>query len=258
MFEKMTRADVAILTMKHGKANALDSEFCDALTAAFDEIGSSESRAVVLTGQGTIFSAGVNLLRLLDGSDYIADFLPRLHKLYETIFFFPKPVVAAVNGHAVAGGCVLACACDRRVMIHGAGRIGVTELLVGLPFPTLALEIMRFTTAPNSFEEVIFGAATFSAQDGSRRGLVSEVVNGAEALDRATEIAGSLAAIAANTFALTKQQSREPVMQCYQRVGAAFDAKVLDIWTSEQATRTIGDYVNRTLKKMSPGMNASG
>jgi enoyl-CoA hydratase len=248
MLEKTTRAGVAILTMRHGKANALDSEFCDALTAELNEIKASDARAVVLTGQGTIFSAGVNLLRLLDGPDYIADFLPRLHRLYETIFLFPKPVVAAINGHAVAGGCVLACACDRRVMTRDAGRIGVTELLVGLPFPTLALEIMRFTTA-NHFEEVVFSGSTFSPPDGVERGMVSELADPATLLDRATEIAGSLAAIAANTFALTKQQSREPVLRHYLRVGALFDAKVLDIWTSEQAARTIGDYVDRTLRK---------
>ena len=72
--------------------------------------------AVVLTGQGRMFSAGVDLLRLGEGgAAYVRRFLPALHRLYDAVFFFPKPVVAAVNGHAIAGGCVLACCADRRI-----------------------------------------------------------------------------------------------------------------------------------------------
>jgi enoyl-CoA hydratase len=250
VFETTSRGDVAIITMAHGKANALDSEFCDALAVAFNELRTAKARAVVLTGQGTIFSAGVDLLRTRDaGPDYVRDFLPRLHRLYETIFFFPKPVVAAINGHAVAGGCVLACACDRRIMTREPGRIGVTELLVGLPFPTLAFEIMRFVTASHCFEDMIFSGTTFSPQDGAERGLVNEIAGADDLMDRAVAAANTLAAIAPNAFALTKRQSREPVMDRYGRDGARFDAEVTEIWTSEQATRTIRDYVSRTLKK---------
>src|SRR3954447_22137646 len=80
VFETSSRGDVAIITMAHGKANAHDSEFCDALAVAFNELRTAKARAVVLTGQGTIFSAGVDLLRTRDaGPDYVRDFLPRLH-----------------------------------------------------------------------------------------------------------------------------------------------------------------------------------
>jgi enoyl-CoA hydratase len=127
---------VAVLTMAHGKANALDIEFCDALAARFDDLHKADAKAVVLTGKAKIFSAGVDLKRLsAGGADYIRRFLPALHRLYEAVFFHPKPVVAAVNGHAIAGGCVLACCADRRLMARDAGRIGVTEILVGVPFP---------------------------------------------------------------------------------------------------------------------------
>jgi enoyl-CoA hydratase len=135
MIEVTHQRDVAILTMVHGKANALSTAFCDALVAGVRD--ASAARAIVITGKGHIFSAGVDLPLLLDGGPtYVREFLPALHRLYETVFFHPKPIVAAINGHAVAGGCVLACATDRRVMATGGGRIGVTELLVGVPFPS--------------------------------------------------------------------------------------------------------------------------
>ena len=114
--------DVAVLTMTHGKANALDIEFCDALAARFDDLRKADAKAVVLTGRGKIFSAGVDLKRLsAGGAEYTRRFLPTLHRLYEAVFFHPKPVVAAVNGHAIAGGCVLACCADRRLMARARG-----------------------------------------------------------------------------------------------------------------------------------------
>ena len=119
----------------------------------------------MLTGQGKIFSAGVDLKRLSEGgADYIRQFLPALHRLYDAVFFHPKPVVAAINGHAIAGGCVLACCADRRIMARRGGRIGVTEMLVGVPFPALAFEIMRHATPPYFFSETILSGATFPAE----------------------------------------------------------------------------------------------
>src|SRR5215471_5272302 len=111
MIDVERRGKAAILRMAHGKANALDTEFCKAIVATFEEMRDASTAAIIVTGQGQIFSAGVDLLRVLDGgSAYLEDFLPALINLFETVFLFPKPVVAAINGHAIAGGCVLACA----------------------------------------------------------------------------------------------------------------------------------------------------
>ena len=160
MIELSHRGGIAIVKMVHGKANALDIEFCDALAAQFEALRGSDARAVILTGQGRMFSAGVNLIRLSEGgAAYVRRFLPALHRLYDTVFFFPKPVVAAVNGHAIAGGCVLQACADRRIAARDGGRIGVTELLVGVPFPPLAFEVMRFATPPAFFAETILSGA---------------------------------------------------------------------------------------------------
>jgi enoyl-CoA hydratase len=250
MFEVSDKGDVAIVTMAHGKANALDIELCEALAARFHEFRTSPARAVVLTGQGKIFCAGVDLVRLLDGgAPYVRKFLPALEALYDGVFSFPKPIVSAMNGHAIAGGCVLAAATDRRIMARDAGRVGVTELQVGVPFPPLAFEIMRHVTAPQYFEEVMLGAATYAPQDAAVRGLVDEIVEPATLLDRAIATAQSLAAIAAKAYALSKQQLRHTAFERLQREGRAWDAKVAEIWTAPETANRIRDYVARTLKR---------
>ena len=123
-----------------------------------------------------MFSAGVDLVRLSSGgADYVRAFLPSLARLYDAAFFYPKPVVAAINGHAIAGGCVLACCADRRIMAQGSGRIGITELLVGVPFPALAFEIVRFAVPSRHLPEFTFGAATYDTDAALQRGWVDAV-----------------------------------------------------------------------------------
>jgi enoyl-CoA hydratase len=250
MIDITHRGRVAVVTMRHGKANAMDIAFCNDLIRCFEDLRSSAAEAVVLTGQGRIFSAGVDLIRAVDGGPaYLRDFLPVLSKVFETVFFCPKPVVAALNGHAIAGGCVLACAADRRVMAREPGRIGVTELLVGLPFPPMAFEIMRFVAALQYFEDIIFSGATYAPEAGRERGLVHDVVEPELVLDRAVAAAEALASLRPGAFALTKQQSRQVVQDRVQQDASRFEAAVRDIWTAPESVARIRDYVARTFKK---------
>ena len=241
---------IAVVTMRHGKANALDIEFCEALAAGFEAMRNSDTRAVVLTGQGRIFSAGVDLVRLTqNGADYVRKFLPALHKLYDTVFFFPKPVVAAVNGHAIAGGCVLAACADRRIMTPEAGRLGVTELLVGVPFPSLAFEIMRYVVPNRFFPDTVLSGATFPPEAALERGLIDEIAASDDVMSRALAAAQTFAALSPEAFGLTKRQLRQPVAERLERDGARIDAAVTEIWTKPEALARIGDYVTRTFKK---------
>ena len=205
----------------------------------------------MITGQGSIFSAGVDLPRLTDGgAPYVREFLPALNAMFAAVFAFPKPIVAAINGHAIAGGCVLAAACDRRLMAGDAGRIGVTELLVGVPFPPIAMEIMRTATAAHYFEDVIFGAATYTPQEAVGLGIVDAVVGADALLDRAVAAAQTLAALAPSAFELTKRQTRQP---SFERLASPasrdIDAEAMRIWTAPDTIARVREYVARTLRK---------
>ena len=241
---------IAVLTMDHGKVNALDIEFCDALAGRFDDLRRSDAKAVVLTGKERIFSAGVDLKRLsAGGTEYIRRFLPALHRLYEAVFFYPKPVVAAVNGHAIAGGCVLACCADRRLMAREAGRIGVTEILVGVPFPALALEVVRFSVPPRYLPEFTLSGATYATDEALQRGWVDEIAEAGELLEDAIAVARELSLLSPAAFAQTKFQIRQPATERLTKSGEATDKAVTAIWTAPATLAYIRDYVARTLTK---------
>jgi enoyl-CoA hydratase/carnithine racemase len=241
---------VALVTLRYGKVNALDTDYCEAIVERFNELRGSEAKAVVLTGQGKVFSAGVDLIRLSEGgADYIRQFLPALHKLYETVFFHPKPVIAAINGHAIAGGCVLACCADRRIMGRASGRIGVTELQVGLPFPALAFEVVRASVPARYLPEVTYSGATYDSDGALARGWIDEVAEPGELLEDAQAVAQELAALSPAAFSQTKAQIRQPVAEHYARSGQASDKAAIDIWCAPATLTYIRAYVQRTLKK---------
>jgi len=250
MIDLKAEDGIAVVTLAHGKANALDIELCEALIKCFDELRAPEIRAAVLTGQGRIFSAGVDLVRVSSGgAEYVRKFLPVLNQAFDAVFFLPKPLVVAVNGHAIAGGCVLACCGDRRLMARAGGRIGVTELLVGVPFPALAFEIVRAAVPSRHFAEFTLGAATYEVDDALGRGWVDEVVEAGALMENAMAAARRLAALPAFAFAQTKTQMRQPVAERLERSGAAIDKIATEIWAAAETLERIRDYVARTLKK---------
>jgi len=250
MIDLEQRGNVAILHMAHGKANVMDVEFCRGIKEQLEELRTSSSLALVLIGQGKIFSAGVDLVRILDGGvKYLETYLPALNAAFETLFFYPKPVVAAVNGHAIAGGCIITCAADHRMMARDTGQIGVPELRVGVPFPTIALEIMRFALAPRHFQSLIYSGETFPPDEAKELGFVDEIVEPQDLLDRAVAKAEKLISTHPQAFSLTKSQIRQPVLERVRRERTRFDPEVRDFWATQEALEAMRRYVSRTFKK---------
>jgi enoyl-CoA hydratase/carnithine racemase len=244
-----TRGSVAVIQVTHGKANALDTALCQELAAQLGQAARAGHRAVVLTGQGGIFSAGVDLLRVREGgSDYLAGFLPALIEAFLAVFGCPVPVVAAVNGHAIAGGCVIACACDHRVMNADHGRIGITELLVGVPFPVSALEIMRFAVGTHRLAELTCFGRAYPAAEALRLGLIDESVPGESVLDRAVAVASEFGALSPGPLRHTRAQIRRPALDLIAQQ-LATDDQVLQMWDSPAARQAISDYVTKVLHR---------
>jgi enoyl-CoA hydratase len=250
VFEVRNENGIAVVDLRHGKANAIDIEFCKALKKEFKRLAKSDVKAVVLTSSGKIFSAGVDLIRAAEGGrKYLRAIVTAIDEMYEEIFFFPKPVVAAINGHAIAGGCVLACCADYRVLANGAGRMGVTELLVGLPFPPFAFEVLRATTAPMHFPKFTASGETFDTGGAIANGFADEAVSADRLMTRALEKAEQLAAIRPEAFAVNKLHTRAPAKQFLRNDRSGLEKKIMKVWTSPEAAENIRAYVARTFKK---------
>lgn len=206
--------DVAVLRLAHGPVNALDPELCEAVAAQFRAFAADPVRAVVVTGSGRAFSAGADLRRLVsDGEPYARRFVPALDSLFRSVFELGKPVVAAVNGHAIAGGAVLAAAADVVLMADGTARIGLPELVVGVPLPRVAVEVVRYAVGDQTARKLITGAATHLPADALAMGLVDEVLPADDLLPAALARARTLAdSIPADTFAFTKAQLRRDAL----------------------------------------------
>ena len=249
MIERELHGTIAILRLAHGKASAMDLELLLALEAAFVAEESSPARAVVLTGTGSIFSAGVDLFRVLDGGRaYLEQFLPALEAAFGKLLAFEKPLVAAVNGHAIAGGCILACGADRRLLARGKATYGAPELKVGVPFPPVALEILRLGVPPRYLRDAALRGRVFDVRECEELGLVDEVVEPADLVPRAIAAAEELAAFPARAFALTKRQVRRPAIEAVERA-SSLAPRILDAWSSPEILAAIRAYVDRTLKK---------
>ena len=240
---------VTVVQFDHGRVSALDLEFLLALRAELAELAGTDT-ALVLIGTGSAFSAGVDLFRILDGgADYVAQFIPALSGVFDDLFAYRRPVVAAVNGHAVAGGCVMAACADYRFMAEGRGRIGVPEQLVGVAFPAIALAAVRYATGDVGVADLVNSGATYLPDEAQRRGLVDEVVPEAELLDRALSKAEQLASIPAATFVHTKRSLRDRYWTEVETTGRQRDAEMFEVWKSPATMTAIADYVQKTLGK---------
>jgi enoyl-CoA hydratase len=204
---------VSRLELARGKVNAIDVELLDELGVALERLEHDDGvRAVVLTGAGRVFSAGVDLRGVVDGDAGYAELLVAgLRLVFAALLGFPQPTVAAVNGAAAAGGSILACACDRRVMADGAP-IGASELVVGMPIPVYALEILRYACGSDT-EDLVHSGQLLDAQEALAVGLVHEVHPAHAVLERAVAGAVELGARAPRPYRPAKKQLRRPARE---------------------------------------------
>ena len=249
MLDRELSNGILTLRLAHGKASAMDLELCQALRTELESVAESgDTRAVVLTGTGSIFSAGVDLPRMINaGGDYVQRFIEALDAVLRALFLFPRPIVAAVNGHAIAGGAIMAFACDYRLM--SSGRIGVPELLVGVPFPPLPLEIVRFAIPRQHLQAMVYMGRTIEADAALEAGIIDEVVPAEQLLTRATAIATQFAAIPAEAFALTKRQLRDPFLRDAARAAQVSTEAIDALWAAPSTYERIREYLAKTISK---------
>jgi enoyl-CoA hydratase len=240
--------EVAVLRMDDGKANAMNPDFFAALEKGIDE--AAGAGALVLTGARNFFSGGLDLPFLAAQTrDRLEEIYDSLHSAMMRLFLFPTPVVAAINGHAIAGGCILAFQSDSRLMARGSFRIGLNEAQLGLPLPAFVVETFRGRLAPGALERMTLEGPLFSPEEAVEIGLVDEVVPAPELEARAVERAKHLASVPDAAFAESKRLLREEASVRAERGRKEESRRWIDLWFSPQAQRRIGEVVAKLKKK---------
>jgi enoyl-CoA hydratase len=227
---------VTIVRLDHPPVNALDLDLLEVITASIRSV----EGPVVITGAGRCFSAGVDLRALVDGgAQYAERFIVALSEAFLAVFDHPAPVIAAVNGHAIAGGCVFAMCADLRVM--SGGTIGLTELSVGVPFPVAALEICRFAMGTSVARAALRGG-TIDADTALAQGWIDAIVGNDELIAQAVATAGELGQQSPSAYAATKRQLHLPARRAID-AGTDVDAKVRASWSSAETRDRIAAFL---------------
>ena len=248
MIEIQTVGTVQVLTFSSGRVNAQDVELLEELTGALGELQRSGAGALVVTGAGRAFSAGVDLNRVVEGGAGYTDLLiPALSDAFEAMFCYPGPTVAAINGAAIAGGCVLACACDRR-LISPEAQIGTSEVRVGVPFPVAALEVMRYACGRHA-EEVLLGGRLYRGAEAVGTGLAHRVVAD-DLVDAAVAEASDLDGIPVDAYRHTKAQLRAATVARMREAGG-IDSEVRQLWGANGTQQRLATYLEGIRRRQS-------
>jgi enoyl-CoA hydratase len=240
-----SRDEVALVRIDRPPANALDLELLAEGSAVLDGLRADEPGAVVLVGRDGFFSAGVDLKAVpsLDRDGQRA-MVEGINRLFLGWYSFPRPVVCAVNGHAIAGGLILALCGDHRVGC-GVGKLGLTELRAGIGYPAAAMAIVRAELAPPAVRELALRAELMEAGAGAvELGLLDEVVEQPALLDRALEVARELAALPRGAYPRVKDQLRGEVVRELERVVER--DPMLGEWVGEESASASAAILQRS------------
>jgi enoyl-CoA hydratase len=237
--------EVAIVRIDRPPANALDLDLLAEGHEVREQLSRSGPGAVVITGRERFFSAGMDLKAaptLSAGEQRHT--VDGINRLFSGWYAFPRPVVAAVNGHAVAGGLILALCADHRVCAT-EGRLGLTELRAGLPYPVAAISVVRAELSPSAARRLVLGAALVDPSEALALGVVDELRPADEVLPRAVEVATELASLPRATYTQVKRQLRGPAIEAIDRAlaGGAGDP-VLATWVNRETSAAAAEILS--------------
>ncbi len=234
--------EIVRITIDGPSKNALGSALMESITAQFEAAGDAP---VILTGSGDTFSAGLNLVEVEALTvDQGEAFLRTLEKMVRTVYLHPGPTCAIVNGHAIAGGCILALACDLRVATHNdKARIGLNEVALGLQFPPSLLGMVRSRIPTEHVETVLLEAGLHDPEDALLLGLVDAVTEDPEAW--AAERIRRRCRHPRAAYAAAKHALRAPMARITPEQDAAFISEVLPTWVSPEIKATLRRFLGR-------------
>ena len=246
---KISRAgDVAAVRFARPPVNAMDAGSLEELAATFHRLADDPAvKAAVLTGEGNVFSAGLDL-KLVPKLDVAGQrqLIAALNDCFGTLYAWPKPLVAAVNGHAIAGGMVAALCADWRLVADVKLQASLAEVRVGVTYPVAALQVAIGELSPSAGRRLVLLGETLGAREAVALAVFDEVVPPEALMERAVARARRFASLPPKSFATTKRELRAAALA---RVGAALagaDPRYAD-WLGEETKASAEAALHRAV-----------
>ncbi len=228
-------AGIARIALARGKVNAINEAVVDELAGAFRKLEEDGNvRAVILTGTGKFFTFGFDIPEFLGyPKDDFVRYLTKFTDFYTYLFTYPKPVIAALNGHTIAGGCMMAIACDGRIMVTGKAKIALNEIDFGSSLFAGSVELMKLWLGQCRAEAAMLGGTMYSPEEALGLGLVDEVVAPEELDAKAESAARRYAEKDPAAFRSIKGLLRKPLADEMRRRERDSILEFVGIWYSE-------------------------
>jgi enoyl-CoA hydratase len=230
---------IAIVTLASPPMNTMNAHLLEELAALFEGLAADKAvRAAVVAAEGPAYSAGLDLKSVPDldrpGQRRLVE---ALNDSFGTLYAWPKPLVAAVSGHAIAGGLILALCADWRVAADVAMQVSLAEVRVGVTYPVAPFEVARSELAPALARRLILLGGTLDARGAVEKGVFDELVAAGDLLARSVAQARRHAALPPQAFAVTKSQLRSSSLERIAAARAGLGEPRLATWLGEETRR---------------------
>ena len=239
--ELTVERNIATVTLNRGKVNALNEPLVEQLRDLFRQVERDPSiAAAILTGQGKFFSFGFDIPEFISYTrDEFRRFLTQFSRLYTTLFRFPKPLIGGINGHAVAGGCMLATCCDYRLMVSGKAKISLNEIGFGSSVFAGSVEMLKFWVGAKHAADILLNGQMYSAEKALQMGLIDQISTPENLLADTASVAQRYALKDLRAFAALKTLLRRPVEDVMRKWEQPSIEEFLDLWYSPETRQQL-------------------
>jgi 3,2-trans-enoyl-CoA isomerase len=248
-FLRLTKDEgIARVSLSRGKVNAINEKVVDELSDCFKQLADDPTvKAIIFTGEGKFFTFGFDIPEFLGyPKDDFIRYLTKFTDLYTYLFLYPKPVIAALNGHTVAGGCMLAISCDYRIMVPEKARIALNEINFGSSLFAGSVEIMKLLIGQRKAETAVYSGAMYSPEEALELGLIDRIVSPDELETEARAIAEEYAGKDGAAFKSIKLLLRKTLADDFVRREKDSILEFVDIWYSENTWKQLQDKTIRS------------
>lgn len=232
---------ISTVQLDRGTANALQTAMIKEITQAFEDLKNDAScRAVVMVGKGPFFSAGLDVIEIEAYNEAESiDFWNSFARMIGTLLAFPKPFVAAINGHSPAGGAILALTADFRYMAEGKYRIGLNEVPVGIVVPQPIYDMYAQVIGTRNAYQFLLEGKLSLPEEALAVGLVDAVLPQEEVYTQALTKATMLAKMEPKTFSKTKLNMRAPLLAKFEAGNEDYFEQTIKHWFDPDARRVL-------------------